>query len=180
MDADSKSPNVQSERAPWCFRNFNQIPIWLVGHILIFCVILYSSYVCWAAVVLSIWDEYCNKASTHYSYGYVLTSVIGLILTISTACYVGFYVGDHDARISAVAIVTDLVTLALMIWGIALYFQRHDSTCGHKYSVEAPSFFIFFNATFGFWMFHFVVVAMLINCVGHLRFRSTIFQFLHG
>jgi len=37
--------------------------------------------------------------------------------------------------------------------------------------VEAPSFFIFFNATFAFWMFHFVVVAMLINCVGHIRFK---------
>eukprot|EP00954_Amorphochlora_amoebiformis_P012565 981298-Amorphochlora_amoeboformis.AAC.2 len=52
------------------------LPVRLVGHILIFCVILYSSYVCWAAVVLSIWDEYCNKASTHYSYGFVSDAIV--------------------------------------------------------------------------------------------------------
>jgi len=141
---------VVDEKPHWCFRNFNQIPIWLVGHILIFCVILYSSYVCWACVVLSIWEEYCNKESTHYSYGYVLTSVICLVLTISSACYVGFYVGDNNLWITILALVVDLLTLAMTIWGIILYFQRNENTCGHKYSVEAPSFFIFFNATFAY------------------------------
>mmetsp|Transcript_34870 Transcript_34870/g.59048 ORF Transcript_34870/g.59048 Transcript_34870/m.59048 type:complete len:82 (+) Transcript_34870:268-513(+) len=44
----SDSKVEEDEKLHWCFQNFNQIPIWLVVHILIFCVILYSSYVCWA------------------------------------------------------------------------------------------------------------------------------------
>mmetsp|Transcript_31679 Transcript_31679/g.55678 ORF Transcript_31679/g.55678 Transcript_31679/m.55678 type:complete len:266 (-) Transcript_31679:146-943(-) len=156
---------------PWCFQNFNGMPMWLVVHILIFCVIIYSSYISWAAVVLSIWNEYCNKESTHYSYGYVLASIICLVFTISGGVYVGFYVADNNLYITIMAVAVDLITLAMTIWGMVLYFQRSENTCGYKYAVEAPSFFIFFNATFGFWMFHFVVVAMLINCVGYLRFK---------
>jgi len=117
------------------------------------------------------WDEYCNKANTHFSYGYVLVSIICLVLTMSSACYVGFYVGEHNLGITILAVSVDLVTLAMTVWGIILYFHRNQNSCGHKYAVQAPSFFIFFNATFGFWIFHFAVVAMLINCLGHLRLR---------
>ena len=104
----------------------------------------------------------CAVQLTKFSY--VLCSVLLLTGSITCSCFVGLYISDPGKVVSFLALLLDFISLAMLLWGAAVYFTQ-DFGCSSFASDTVEIRYVFY-ATLVFWFVHIIIYIVLINSCG--------------
>jgi len=169
-EADSSCDDWRNGCCRWCgCRDIVcGIPKWsFILSIALFTVI-YGTDVGYTVWNIRSWDDICNDWTKEY----VFMSTILLVASLSGGCFVGAHVGDRNVFVTILALLVDLVMLGMIVWGAVQWVTR-TRACDAALRSEQPQLFFFWKVTFFYWIFHSVLVVMMINCWGRLK-RNTI------